>query len=58
MDVVLVDEDDPLTLANLMDYDFKVSKTDEDDGSTYTEHHKLSEFATRQDGTQRGLHQP
>lgn len=51
MDVVLVDEDDPLTLANLMDYDFKVSKTDEDDGSTYTEHHKLSEFATRQDGT-------
>ena len=50
-DVVLVDEDDPLTLANLMDYDFKVSKTDEDDGSTYTEHHKLSEFATRQDGT-------
>ena len=51
MDVVLVDEDDPLTLANLMNYDFKVSKTDEDDGSTYTEHHKLSEFATRQDGT-------
>ncbi|MBQ8647817.1 MAG: efflux RND transporter permease subunit, partial [Oscillospiraceae bacterium] len=48
--IVVVDEEDALVLDGLMDFDFKISKTDEEDGSTYTEHHKLSEFARREDG--------
>jgi len=45
MDIVVVDDMDPLTYENILDYEFDVQKTDED-YDTVTETHKLSEFAT------------
>ena len=45
MDIVVVDETDPLTYENILDYTFIVEKVD-DDRDTIHEEHKLSEFAT------------
>ena len=45
MDIVIVDETDPLTYENILDYEFMVEKTDED-YDTVHEIHKLKEFAT------------
>ena len=45
MDIVVVDDMDPLTRENILDYEFNVQKTD-DDYDTVTETHKLGEFAT------------
>lgn len=45
MDIIIKDTRDPLTKENLLDYNFEVSKTDEDN-FTYTEDHPLSEFAS------------
>ena len=45
MTIKVVDEMEPLTRENLMDYEFSISVTDED-GDQITEEHKLSEFAT------------
>ncbi len=45
MDIKVVDELDPLTKENLMDYTFSVEVTD-DDNDTVTEDHRLGEFAT------------
>ena len=45
MDIVVVDETDPLTYENLLDYTFTVEKVDEDN-DTIHEDHKLSEFAS------------
>lgn len=45
MDIVVVNDLDPLTYENILDYEFDVQKTDED-YDTVTETHKLREFAT------------
>ncbi|MCR4586563.1 MAG: efflux RND transporter permease subunit [Lachnospiraceae bacterium] len=45
MDIVVVDDTKPVTYENLLDYEFTVEKTD-DDNDTIHEDHKLSEFAT------------
>ncbi len=45
MDIVVVDETKPMTYENLLDYEFTVEKTD-DDNDTIHEDHKLREFAT------------
>ena len=45
MDIVVVDDMDPITRENILDYEFNVQKTD-DDYDTVTETHKLGEFAT------------
>lgn len=50
MDVVIVDETNLLTKENLMDMEFE-TQTQDDDGKTVTEYHKLSEFATLDYGT-------
>ena len=44
MDIVVVNDLDPLTYENILDYEFDVQKTDED-YDTVTETHKLREFA-------------
>lgn len=44
-DVRIVDEREALDTANLMDYEFETTTTD-DEGKTKTEKHKLKEFAT------------
>lgn len=44
MDIEIVDNTDPLTYENLMDYTFAVSETD-DDGDSVTKDYKLSELA-------------
>ena len=44
MDIVVVDDIDPLTYENILDYKFRVEKKD-DDGDTIHEDHKLREFA-------------
>ena len=51
MDIKVVDEMEPLTKENLLDYTFTVDAYDEDDDQI-TEDHKLGEFATAvvQDG--------
>lgn len=51
MDIEVVDEMEPLTKENLLDYSFTVDAYDEDDDQI-TEEHKLGEFATAvvQDG--------
>lgn len=51
MDIKVVDEMEPLTKENLLDYSFTVDAYDEDDDQI-TEEHKLGEFATAvvQDG--------
>ncbi len=51
MDIKIVDEMEPLTKENLLDYSFTVDAYDEDDDQI-TEDHKLGEFATAvvQDG--------
>lgn len=45
MDIVILDDMEPLTKENLLDYTFKVNEYDEDDDQILAEH-KLSEFAT------------
>lgn len=45
MDVVIINETNPLTKENLMDMEFETQSQDED-GKMVTETHKLSEFAT------------
>ncbi|MCR4596219.1 MAG: efflux RND transporter permease subunit, partial [Lachnospiraceae bacterium] len=45
MDIVVVNDLDPLTYENILDHEFDVQKTDEDN-DTVTETHKLREFAT------------
>ena len=45
MDIKVVNELEPLTKENLLDYTFDVQVTD-DDNDTVTEEHKLGEFAT------------
>ena len=45
MDIVVVDDTEPMTYENLLDYEFTVEKTD-DDNDTIHEEHKLREFAT------------
>ncbi len=45
MDIRVVNEMEPLTRENLLDYEFTTEITD-DDYDTVTEEHKLSEFAT------------
>ena len=45
MDIVVVDDTEPMTYENLLDYEFTVEKTD-DDNDTVHEDHKLGEFAT------------
>ena len=45
MDIVVVNDLDPLTYENILDHEFDVQKTDED-YDTVTETHKLREFAT------------
>ncbi|WP_051227014.1 efflux RND transporter permease subunit [Butyrivibrio sp. MC2013] len=45
MDIVVVNDLDPLTYENILDYGFDVQRTDED-YDTVTETHKLREFAT------------
>lgn len=45
MDIRVVNEMDPLTRENILDYEFDVEVTD-DDYDKVTETHKLSEFAT------------
>ncbi|MBQ9867867.1 MAG: efflux RND transporter permease subunit [Lachnospiraceae bacterium] len=45
MDIVVVDETQPLTYENILDYTFLIEKVD-DDRDTIHEEHKLSEFAT------------
>ncbi|MBP9997046.1 MAG: efflux RND transporter permease subunit [Lachnospiraceae bacterium] len=45
MKVKIVDEMEPLTKENLMDYSYTVEVTD-DDGDKVTQEHKLAEFAT------------
>ena len=45
MDVVIVNETNPLTKENLMDMEFETQSQDED-GKTITEIHRLSDFAT------------
>ena len=54
MDIKIVDEMEPLTKENLMDYTFTVDAYDEDDDQI-TEEHKLSEIAREEisDGVQR-----
>ena len=49
-DVTIVDETDPVTRENLMDYEFETTSMD-DEGKQVTEIHKLSEFATLSEGT-------
>lgn len=50
MDVVIVNETNPLTKENLLDMEFETQSKD-DEGKTVTETHKLSEFATLEYGT-------
>lgn len=45
MDIVIVNEMEPLTKENLLDYSFRVNVYDEDDDQV-TEDHPLSDFAT------------
>ncbi|MBR5422256.1 MAG: efflux RND transporter permease subunit [Lachnospiraceae bacterium] len=45
MDIVVVDDTDPLTYENILDYSFMVERTDED-RDTVHEEHRLGEFAT------------
>ncbi|MCR5251485.1 MAG: efflux RND transporter permease subunit [Lachnospiraceae bacterium] len=45
MDIVVVDDLDPLTYENILDYGFIVQKTD-DNYETFHEEHKLGEFAS------------
>ena len=45
MDIVVVNDMDPLTYENILDYEFDVQTTD-DDYDTVTQTHKLREFAT------------
>lgn len=47
-EVNVVDETNPLTTENLMDYTFETTKKDEE-GNDVKETHKLSEFATKED---------
>ncbi len=49
-DVVIVNENDAVEVSDLMDYEFEIEKTDQD-GTTETEIHKLSEFATMSEGS-------
>lgn len=44
VDIVVVDETDPMTYENILDYSFLVEKTDEDN-DTIHEEHRLGEFA-------------
>lgn len=48
-DVVIVNENNAVDVSNLMDYEFDVEKTNQD-GTTETEIHKLSEFAEMSEG--------
>lgn len=48
-DVVIVNENDAVNVSDLMDYEFEVEKNNQD-GTTETEIHKLSEFATMAEG--------
>lgn len=50
MDVVIVNETDPLTKENLLDMEFE-TQTQDDEGKAVTETHKLSEFARLDYGT-------
>lgn len=47
--VNIVDETNPVSLDNLMEYEFETTTTDED-GKQVTETHKLKEFATKEEG--------
>lgn len=49
-DVRIVDERETLDTANLMDYEFETTTTD-DEGKTKTKKHKLKEFATLEEKT-------
>ena len=46
--VAIVDDNNPLTVENLMDYTFETTKKDEQ-GNDVTETHKLSEFAATEE---------
>lgn len=48
-DVTIVNENDAVDVSNLMDYEFEIEKNNQD-GTTETEIHKLSEFATMSEG--------
>lgn len=50
MDVKIVDETDPLTKENLMEMEFE-TQTQDDEGKTVTETHKLSDIARLDYGT-------
>ncbi len=45
VDIVVVDETDPMTYENILDYSFMVEKTDEDNDTVHEEH-QLKEFAS------------
>lgn len=47
-EVAIVDDNNPLTVENLMDYTFETTKKDEQ-GNDVTEPHKLSEFAVTEE---------
>lgn len=47
--VTIVDETNPVTIDNLMNYEFETTSTDKD-GKQVTETHKLKEFASKKEG--------